>query len=152
MPASKRTLTRLDEQTEKLLRAHYNDAIPMDLLKKEQARIAVERAAAEKALADSHTSREQIERNLHQALALLDDAHGQYLSASSVGRRRMNQAIFARLWLVEDEIVGADFTRAYRRLLADDLAAAIAGEKTQEHRYVGEANHHGGQVGDLLQR
>jgi hypothetical protein len=29
----------------------------------------------------------------------------------------MNQAIFARLWLVDDEIVGSDFTPAYRRLL-----------------------------------
>jgi len=63
---------------------------------------------------------------------LLDDAHGQYLSASRVVRRLMNQAIFSRLWLVEDEIVGADFTPAYRRLLADDLAAEIAADEARE--------------------
>ena len=43
----------------------------------------------------------------------------------------MNQAILARLWLVDDEIVGADFTPAYRRLLADNLAAEIAAEETR---------------------
>jgi hypothetical protein len=57
----------------------------------------------------------QVEHNLQQALALLDNAHGQNVSASGVVRRQMNQAIFARLWLVEDEILGADFTPAYRR-------------------------------------
>jgi site-specific DNA recombinase len=129
---AKRALSKLDEQTEKLLQAHYNDAIPMALLKKEQARIAVERAAAEKALADSQASREQVDDNLRRALALLDDAHGQYLGASRVVRRLMNQAIFVQLWLVEDEIVGADFTPAYRRLLADDLAGEIAAEATRE--------------------
>jgi site-specific DNA recombinase len=129
---AKRALFKLDEQTEKLLQAHYNDAIPMDLLKKEQARIAVERSAAETVLADSLASREHVESNLHRALALLDNAHGHYISASNVVRRLMNQAIFARLWLVEDKIVGGDFTPAYRRLLADDLAAEIAAEEARE--------------------
>jgi site-specific DNA recombinase len=129
---AKLALTRLDEQAEKLLQAHYNNAISMDLLKKEQTRIAVERAAAEAALADSRASREQVERNLHRALALLDNAHSQYANASGVVRRQLNQAIFARLWLVEDEIVGADLTLGYRRLLADDLAHEIAAEEARE--------------------
>ena len=81
---------------------------------------------------ESQASREQVEHNLHHALALLDNAHGQYLSASRAVRRQMNQAIFARLWLVEDEIVGADFTPTYRRLLTDDLAAEIAAEEARE--------------------
>jgi site-specific DNA recombinase len=129
---AKRALAKLDEQAEKLLQAHYNDAITMDLLKKEQARIAVERVVAEKMLGESQASREQVEHNLHRVLALLDNAHGQYLSASGVVRRQMNQAIFARLWLVEDEIVGADFTPTYRRLLTDDLATEIAAEEARE--------------------
>lgn len=98
----------------------------------EHVRIAVERAAAEKAVAESQASRELVEGNLHRALALLDNAHGQYVSASSLVRRLMNQAIFARMWLVEDEIVGADCTLVYRRLLADNLAAEIAAEEASE--------------------
>jgi hypothetical protein len=129
---AKQALVKLDEQSEKLLQAHYNEAVPMGLLKKEQARIAVERATAEAALAESQASREQVTYNLHQALALLDNAYSQYVNASGTVRRQMNQAIFTRLWLIEDEIVGADFTPTYRRLLADDLAAAIAGEEARE--------------------
>jgi hypothetical protein len=71
-------------------------------------------------------------RALQQALALLDNAHGQYPSAPGMVRRHMNQAIFARLWLVEEEIAGADLTQAYRRPLADDLAGEIAAEETRE--------------------
>jgi hypothetical protein len=104
----------------------------LELLKKEQSRIALERAAAEAALAESQASREQVTYNLHRALALLDNSHNQYASASGVVRRQMNQAIFTRLWLIEDEIVGADFTPVYRRLLADDLAGEIAAEDARE--------------------
>jgi site-specific DNA recombinase len=129
---AKQAMAKLDEQAEKLLQAHYQDAIPLGLLKKEQARIALERAAAEVALAESRASREQVTYNLHRALALLDNAHGQYARASGTVRRQMNQAIFTQLWLVEDEIVGADFTPAYRRLLADDLAAEIAADEARE--------------------
>jgi hypothetical protein len=42
----------------------------------------------------------------------------------------MNQAVFTRLCLVEDEIAGADL--AHRRLLADDLAGEIAAEDVME--------------------
>jgi hypothetical protein len=77
--------------------------------------------------------REQVEANLQRALSLLDNARGQYLSAPGTVRRQMNQAVFARLWLVEDEIAGADLTPAYRRLLADDLAGEIATEEAREH-------------------
>ncbi len=40
------TVAALDAQRQKLLQAHYNDAIPLDLLKQEQARIGAQMAAA----------------------------------------------------------------------------------------------------------
>jgi site-specific DNA recombinase len=130
---AKRTIARLDDQSEKLLQAHYNDAISMDLLRREQSRIAAERAAAEKTLAENEVRREHLEANLQRALSLLDNAYAQYASAPGTVRRQMNQAVFMRLWLVEDEIAGADLTPAYRRLLADDTEGEIAAEEAREH-------------------
>jgi hypothetical protein len=105
----------------------------MELLKREQSRIAAERATAQKTLAENEVRREHVEANLQRALSLLDNAQAQYRSVPSTVRRQMNQAVFTRLWLVEDEIAGADLTAAYRRLLADDLEGEIAAEEAREH-------------------
>ena len=63
-------LERLAAERTKLLHAHYADAVPLDLLKTEQARIGREIADAEVQLEAATAEYEKIETALHQALDL----------------------------------------------------------------------------------
>ncbi len=60
-------MLRLDDQRTKLLQAHCAGAVALDLLKKEQDRIADEMRAAEAALARTEYTAEQIEATINNA-------------------------------------------------------------------------------------
>jgi len=115
---AQREILSLENQSEKLLQAHYQDAVPMELFKREQARIARQRAAAEERVSGHQLQREQIERNLNTCLQLLTNAQAVYSRQAPVERRKMNQSVFQRLYLQDDRIVGADLTPVYEQLLS----------------------------------
>ena len=83
------------------LEAHYAGAIPVDLLKSEQARISGELDRNEQRLSAVDIKFETVEKNLTKALDLAGSLHGAYLAADSNTRRLMNQAMFERI-LVDD--------------------------------------------------
>ena len=67
---------------------------------------------------------------LDAALSLLQDPGELYQRASDEHRRMLNQALFARIYVVADEVIGAEFNEPFEVLLAaDDLyAPQIRGE------------------------
>ena len=69
---------KLKTQQAKLLEAHYADAIPLDLLKTEQARLARELDHITRELATLTADRERVEQHLTEALALLEHCHHLY--------------------------------------------------------------------------
>ena len=80
--AHTRTLTAharaLKAQQAKLLDAHYADAVPLDLFKAEQARLARELDQISRELAALTADRERVEHRLEEALALLEHCHHLY--------------------------------------------------------------------------
>ena len=66
---------KLKTQQAKLLEAHYADAIPLDLLKTEQARLTHELDHITRELATLTADRERVEQHLGEALALLEHCH-----------------------------------------------------------------------------
>ncbi len=76
---------------------------PLDQLKAEQKRIAQQLATAHEALDGSRLRREQLEA-LDRALLLLERGNGQYAGAPGIVRRELNQAVFERFWLMDDEV------------------------------------------------
>ena len=80
--AHTRTLTAharaLKAQQAKLLDAHYADAVPLDLFKAEQARLARELDQISRELAALTADRERVEHRLEEALALLEHCHRLY--------------------------------------------------------------------------
>ncbi len=90
---------KLEHKREKLLEAHYNDAIPLDLLKKEQAQITKELAAISNEIRQHDVTFEQISQNLSESLDLLDDCASFYRNASDTIKRLMNQAIFDKIYI-----------------------------------------------------
>ena len=80
--AHTRTLTAhartLKAQQATLLEAHYAEAVPFDLFKAEQARLARELDQISRELAALTADREHLEHRLEEALALLEHCHRLY--------------------------------------------------------------------------
>ncbi len=95
--------TKLIGQRQKLLAAHYAGAIPIDLLKSEQERIANQLGRVEQQLAGVETGHETARTTLTEVLDLLRDCHAAYLEANGDVRRLFNQAFFTRIVIEEDD-------------------------------------------------
>lgn len=118
---ARRRLRDITEKQGKLLEAHYANAIPLDLLKSEQDRLAAEFATATTLLESSEASFENIEANLERCLAFLTNCYEAYLSAPPKVRRQMNQAVFERFLISEDGALEAEPAGAFGVLLSPDL-------------------------------
>lgn len=79
-----------------LLQAHYGNAIPLDLLKTEQQKIAKELATIEHEIRIHNTAFEAIIDNLKAALDIIENCGETYHYADDAIKRLMNQAIFER--------------------------------------------------------
>ncbi len=97
---------RLLAERTRLLRAHYADAIPLDLLKTEQDRITRQLATIDEQLTVTVTACAEIDHNLHIALQYAENCHHGYLAAEPPIRRLYNQAFFERIELSEHDATG----------------------------------------------
>ena len=118
----------LEHQRLKLLEARYADAIPLELFKAEQERITRELAGAQQIIERCSTEIEAVVRVVEEALLLCANAHRLYVSAPPEVRRQLNQAVFARFWIIDDRAQGADLTDAFAQLLIPDLARRLQAE------------------------
>lgn len=125
-------IQRLKNEQAKVLQAHYADAIPLDLMKSEQARIAKGLSAAEARLTALNASYDTVVDNAQQALDLAGDCGRAYAEAPDAVRRALNQALFERLY-VEDDRVRAVFAEPFRTIY-DELVAVEAKDVSAERR------------------
>ena len=72
---AKRQLAKLDDESQKALKAHYADAIPVDVLKQEQQRIAIAKARAENIL-QRYTANEVKRPGFHAVFLLAASPDG----------------------------------------------------------------------------
>jgi hypothetical protein len=120
-----RQLRTLKQEQQKLLHAFYRGSIDEELLAVEQERIDTERAEARRwADAATHDAVE-VKEALDEALKLLADLHIRYRQADPGSRRIINQALFEKLLIRDDEIAEIkpspwviELHRAARSLLA----------------------------------
>ena len=111
---------KLETEQLKLIEMRYADAIPLDLLKSEQERIARELAGVQQAIDRCSVEIEAVLTVVEEALLLCANAHRLYLSAPPSVRRQLNQAVFVRFWIIDDQVHGADLTETFAHLLAPD--------------------------------
>ncbi len=114
--AQRNRVQKLETQRRTLLRAHLDGAVPVELLKEEQARIGRELADAERRIADCSAEWNHIEHNLTQALTLLTDCQRGYEASSDDGRRHINQAVFEALYIDDHDIPYARLTDTFTYL------------------------------------
>jgi len=133
-------ISNLTEQRRKLLEAHYAGAIALDLLKSEQDRITDELEAAKRLVRASEIKFATIEATLQDCLSFLANCYEAYRDAPPQIRRRLNQAVFERFLVGEDESAEAELTDTFMSLLAPDLVTASEPGRTAEL----SARHHNG--------
>ncbi|AQP52375.1 recombinase family protein [Tessaracoccus flavescens] len=94
---------RLEAESDKLLAAHFADAIDLPTLKRHQDRIRAGLADIEQRLSEHDERHTGGRAFLHDSLRLLTDAHHAYAHSDDGSRRLANQAFYTRLEITEDE-------------------------------------------------
>jgi site-specific DNA recombinase len=120
----------LTAQRQKLLDAHYAGAIPLDLLKTEQDRIAAQLGRIQQQLTGADQNYEQARQMLADCLDLSRDCHMAYLQATDPTRRLFNQAFFSKIYIDEDDdtrerTVRVDYNQPFDDLLARLITARV---------------------------
>jgi hypothetical protein len=110
-------LKAVEAEQVKLMQAHYADAIPLELLKTEQARLGAERGQLEAALRVSLADDQRLRANAEAAVKLLQNCHQAYRRMGGRERRLMNQAFFEKVWVTEDGIVAWEYAEPFATLM-----------------------------------
>ena len=105
-----RRIQTLTAERKKLLDAYYGGAVPMDLLRSEQGRIASEMQGANKRIAETRRLFDDIELTVRRAIDWATNLSGAYASADRKLRRQLNQAVFRRLLVWEDGVAAYEYT------------------------------------------
>ncbi len=116
---------KLEAERLKLVQAHYADAIPVDLLKTEQDRIHNALTAIQTRLDSLHTRYADARVGLDEMLGFLTDLHDLYMKCEPTERRFLNQAIFTKIIVNEDENVTLDTTLAVNTVISQHTAPRI---------------------------
>ncbi|OLO87595.1 recombinase family protein [Actinomyces naeslundii] len=98
--------TNIEDKRRRLLHAHYEGAIPLDLLKEEQAKLTSELNQIERQLTAYQADAAEVRQHLTQALDLLEDCHRLYQVAPPHLKKLLNQVFFQRVLvnpLVDEE-------------------------------------------------
>ena len=89
--------TNIEDRRRRLLHAHYEGAVPLDLLKEEQAELSTELSQIERQLAAYQADAAEVRQHLTQALDLLEDCHRLYTAAPAHLKKLLNQVFFERV-------------------------------------------------------
>ena len=109
---------KLDAERLKLVQAHYADAIPLDLLKTEQDRIRASLDAITHRLDNLTSTYADARTGLDQIIDILTDLDDLYAKAEPAERRILNQALFKRITIDDEEHVTYEPTDAVAGVLA----------------------------------
>ncbi|WP_157103278.1 recombinase family protein [Neomicrococcus aestuarii] len=93
----------LEAESDKLLTAHFADALDLPTLKRHQDRIRAGLTDVEQRLAQHDEHHAGARAFLHDSLRLLTDAHRAYAHSDDGNRRLATQAFYTRLEITDDE-------------------------------------------------
>ncbi len=109
---------KLADERMSTLRAYQAKAIPLDLLKQEQDRIASEMSHAESRLEVIHAQLDQLRAVLDRGIAVASRCGMGYKKAKSQKRKLYNQAFFDKI-IVKDGKVKVEYTDLFHALLSE---------------------------------
>ena len=118
---------RLDDRRRKLLDAHLSGAVPLDLMQAEQESIASRLTRIEERLSLSSATTAVIQANLEAALNLAENCYEAYRRASPSQRRDLNQALFERIEVDEEQQLDGNLSEPFRTLLDPATIRIVTG-------------------------
>lgn len=118
-----RNIERLSSEREKLLQAYYAEAIPLELLKKEQDRISTEIANLEAQLQTVSAKFDLFEEIIRKAVDMASNCAEAYKKASPKVRRMFNQAFFKKIYVKNKKVSGAKYTEPFDLLFNFDKSS-----------------------------
>jgi site-specific DNA recombinase len=111
-------LAKIADERQKLLRAFYGNAIPIELLKAEQDRLTAEERGAKQELNVVEADLDAWEDVLRTAIELAGNCHAAYLKARPSVRRRFNQAVLETVYVKDRGIGRAEFSEVFAPLFS----------------------------------
>ena len=112
-------ITKLADEQIKLMQAYYAGAVPLNVLKKEQDRIAKESAKAEDRLEILNSQLDQLRGVLDIALDIAMSCGLGYKTGTSSVKQFYNKAFFEKIVVKDGKIVDAEFTDLFYDLLEE---------------------------------
>jgi site-specific DNA recombinase len=109
-------LASLAEERQKLLRAYYANAIPLELLTRDQDRITAQEEKPKGELAATEADLDKWQEVLTLAIRLAGSCYAAYLKASPKVRRRFNEAVLKAVYLGDGRVKRAEFTDVFAAL------------------------------------
>lgn len=135
------SLEKIARRQEKLLEAHFNDAIPVELLKKKQAELHKEQTQAESRLKSLEADVEEAEEIIAVALDLAEDCGKAYRYAPEHLKRELNKTFFTRILVHETDQPG-DFELEGQLEPPFDVLLSSATRKAVAEIQKAEKTHH----------
>ena len=89
--------TNIEDKRRRLMHAHYEGAVPLELLKEEQTQLTAELDHIERQLTAYQADITEVRQRLTQALDLLEDCHRLYQAAPAHLKKLLNQVFFQRV-------------------------------------------------------
>ncbi len=120
-----RRLRQLANEREKLLRAYYTDAIDVQTLKREQARINAEVAEAESQLATDGEKLRQATKIIDLALDLAKTCAASYRKAKPEVRKMWNRAFFRTIRIQDGKIEDFAYEEPFASLLGSHKGSMV---------------------------
>jgi site-specific DNA recombinase len=118
-------LTRLQDERQKLLRAHYDDAIPLDMMKAEMKRIDGEAAEAEARVSACSEPYDKLVDHLGNLEHFISSVATVYRQGDGRTRRHVNQALWKKLLITIDGVVAAEPTSLLAGLVSLPRTVAL---------------------------
>ena len=116
---------RLQNESDKLLAAHFADAIDLETLKRHQDRIRTGLADIDRRLATEHDQHEGSRKQLSTALSLLVDCATLYARTDDQGKRLANQALTNGIEISEDERATIRLAEPFAALAPEHASSAV---------------------------
>ena len=122
----------LHDESEKLLAAHFADAIDLDTLKQHQDRIRAGLADIDRRLTREREGSEGTRRHLSAALRLLIDCATMYARTDDHGKRLANQALTSGIELGEDGEATIRLTEPLAAITSPKTSLDVSSSSTSE--------------------
>lgn len=120
-----RRLRQLAREREKLLRAYYADAIDVQILKREQARINAEVAEAEAQLATDGEKLTQAKQIIELALDLAKNCARSYRKARPEVRKMWNRAFFQAIRVRDGKAEASTYEEPFASILGSHKGSIV---------------------------